>query len=324
MRASPLLATCASLGPLACVIIAPWTRLTGNPVPVAAGIFLAVFLGCAVSYGAMFAQWEMTPSEKSRWADGAHSFATTTVFNLVASVPLTLFAAVQIVRNSAWALVPLLLVSCAAAVLAWSHRRRERAGLREAASESVLTGPKIIGLRRPEQVPRGWVPVVVHRPHAGARDMLVDYRVHVDGDRVGTVGPGESLVVGLLPGPHSVRCRWSGFSSTTVSFVAVPGVLVDLVAGPGGTAATAAADQRSRPEGYIGLAQVRHRVPGWPVPPAFAPGRGPAAVGAPCGPGHGGLAGSGHFRCEPHDGSECPQHGCDSTGGSSRSPARGK
>ena len=254
MRASPLLATCALLGAVACVLIAPWTRITGNPVPVAAGIFLAVLLGCAVAYGTMFSHVETTPSERSRWADGNHLFSTMTRVNMALSVLQILFAGVQIVRSSAWTLLPLMAVACAALALAWGHWRRERAGRREAAAESAFTGPKIIGLRRPEEVPRGWVPLVVHRPHAGARDSLVDYRVHVDGDRVGTVGPGESLVVGLPPGPHSVQCRFQRFSSAPVSLVAVPGVPVDLMGGPGGTAAAAASDQRSRPEEYIRLA----------------------------------------------------------------------
>ncbi|MEU0241151.1 hypothetical protein ABZ234_26015 [Nocardiopsis sp. NPDC006198] len=258
MRASPLLAACASAGPLACFVILPVVRFTGNPVPVAAGIFLALFLGWAAACCTTVAHTEMTSSERIRWAEGEHFFSVTTRFNLVSSVPLTLLALAFVVFNSAWTMMPLLAVSCGSAVLAWVHLRRERAARLEAAAEPVLTGPKVIGLRSPGQVPRGWVPVVVHRPHAGMRDMLVDYRVHVDGDRVGTVAPGESLVVGLPPGPHSVRCVCAGFSSVPVSFAAVPGVPVHLVGEPGGTAATAAADQRNRPQEYIRL----FRLPG--------------------------------------------------------------
>ncbi|MFJ9557675.1 hypothetical protein ACIRPH_28025 [Nocardiopsis sp. NPDC101807] len=256
MRASSLLAVCAVAGPAACLMILPVTWFTGNPVPVAAGVFLALFLLWAVACCTEVAHLETTPSERIRWAEGAHFFSVTTRFNLVSSVLLTLLALAFALFHSAWALMPLLAVSCGAAALARAHLRREGAARREAAAEPVLTGPKVIGLRGPEQVPQGWVPVVVHRPRAGMRDMLVDYRVHVDGDRVGTVAPGESLVVGLPPGPHSARCAYAGFSSAPVSFVAAPGVPVHLVGEPGGTAAAAAADQRKRPQEYIRLSRV--------------------------------------------------------------------
>lgn len=42
--------------------------------------------------------------------------------------------------------------------------------------------------------------------------ILVDYRVYVDGARVGGSAPGQTLLIGLTPGPHTIQGRSLGGS----------------------------------------------------------------------------------------------------------------
>ncbi|PDP84457.1 hypothetical protein CQJ94_27680 [Glycomyces fuscus] len=259
VRASPLLATCSLAGVSGCFFTALFVGVTGNPVPVAAGALLTVLLALAVAHSTLLAHWEMTPAEKGRWAGTRHVFSANTVLNLAMSVLCAPVALIMIVLNSAWALLPLFLAGCLIAVLGFVHRNRERQEAREEPAEPRLTGPKIIGLGGPEQVPPGWVPVLVHRPHSGMRDLLVDYRLHVDGDRVGVIAPGQTLVIGLPPGPHRLQARYTRLASAPVAFDAVAGTPVYCVVRPGGTELSAVLDQRSRPGEYFHLV----RVPPW-------------------------------------------------------------
>jgi hypothetical protein len=259
VRASPLLATCSLAGVGGCLLTALFVGVTGNPVPVAAGVLLAVLLALAVVHSTVLAHWEMTPAEKSRWAGTGHFFSVITAANLAMSVLCAPVALIMIVLNSAWTLLPLLLAGCLAAALGSVHRNRERQEAREEPAEPQPTGPKIIGLRGPEQVPPGWVPVLVHRPHSGMRDLLVDYRLHVDGDRAAVIAPGQTLVIGLPPGPHRLQARHTRLTSVPLAFEAVAGSPVYCVVRPGGTELGALSDQRSRPGEYFHLV----RVPPW-------------------------------------------------------------
>lgn len=261
MTAGGALTWSALFGMLACVITAQWTGVTGNPVPVAAGVFLAALLAFPVGLQAV-SSLDLTPGEWHRLFTRKHVLGRMLAgpWALVALyTPWSLYA---VVSNAAWALVPLLLVSYAAAALAPVATRRARRQWHEAASRPALSGPKIIGLRDPGQVPPGWAALVVHRPERGVRDLLVDYRVHVDGDRVGTVGPGEALVVGLAPGPHRVQGRHTHLSSPPLSVVAQAHTPTWLVLEPGGPGGTPYAGRGPRPDEHIRLTRADAPAPG--------------------------------------------------------------
>jgi hypothetical protein len=257
VRASFLLLQEAALGLVACALIAGWVGITGNPVPVAAGIFLAFLLLYPVGLWAG-TDAELTSGELHRIHNTRHPFRTTRLWWLLVAFH-GLFALFSIISNAVWTLVPLLLVSCTAGVLSLSAGRRERQQLREALARPELTGPKVIGIRSPEQVPPGWSPVLVHRIDRGRFDMLVDYRILVDGDRVGTLGPGQTLVLGLPPGPHSVQGGLGRLTNTPVPFTAEPDAAVHFTVEPASPDRRANADRRSRPGEYFRLV----RVPPW-------------------------------------------------------------
>lgn len=257
MRASFLLLQEAALGLLACALIAGWVGITGNPVPVAAGIFLAFLLLYPVGLWAG-ANAELTSGELHRIHNSRHPFRMTRLWWLLGAF-YVLFALFSVVSNAAWTLVPLFLVSCTAGVLSLTAGRRERQQLREALARPELTGPKVIGIRSPEQVPPGWSPMLVHRIDRGMFDMLVDYRILVDGDRVGTLGPGQTLVLGLPPGPHSVQGSLGRLINTPVPFTAEPGAAVHFTVEPARPDRQANADRRSRPGEYFRLVRVPPR-----------------------------------------------------------------
>ncbi len=257
MRASFLLLQEATLGLMACALIAGGVGITGNPVPVAAGIFLAFLLLYPVALSAD-ANPELTSGELHRVENSRHLFRMTRLWWSVVAFH-GLFALFSVTSNAAWSLVPLLLVSFAAFVLSLVVRRRERRELREAHARPELTGPKVTGIRSPEQVPPGWSPVLVHRIDRGRFDMLVDYRIVVDGDRVGTLGPGQTLVLGLPPGPHSVQGSLGRLTNVPVPFTAEAGAAVHFTVEPASPNRRANADRRSRPGEYFRLV----RVPPW-------------------------------------------------------------
>ncbi|MEU4282445.1 MULTISPECIES: hypothetical protein [Nocardiopsis] len=257
MRASFLLVQGAGLGLVACTAIAGWVGTTGDPVPVAAGIFLAFLLLFPVGLWAG-TDAELTSGELHRVHNTRHPFRTTRLwcFLIVGNGLLALFL---ILSNAVWTLVPLLLVACTAGVLSLSAGRRERQQLREALARPELTGPKVIGIRSPEQVPPGWSPVLVHRIDRGMFDMLVDYRILVDGDRVGTLGPGQTLVLGLPPGPHSVQGGLGRLTNTPVPFTVEPDAAVHFTVEPASPDRRANADRRLRPGEYFRLVRVPPR-----------------------------------------------------------------
>ncbi|WP_236743356.1 MULTISPECIES: hypothetical protein [Nocardiopsis] len=258
MKPSALLAQTALFGLLACGMTAMRIQVTGNPVPVAAGVFLALLLLVPALLLAS-ASAEMTPGERYRLHHGEHVFAGRgrLVWLLIAFwVPWTLY---WVLANTAWTLVPLLLAACTAGVLSFPARRRERRELREALAYPELTGPKITGIRSPEQVPPDWTPVLVHRIDRGRFDMLVDYRIIVDGDRVGALGPGQTLVMGLPPGPHHVQGGLARLTNAPVRFTAEPGAAVCFVIEPARPDRRANADRRARPGAYFQVV----RVPSW-------------------------------------------------------------
>ncbi|MFL1377151.1 hypothetical protein [Nocardiopsis protaetiae] len=262
MKASPQLANFALIGPVLSVAILLSTVGFGGSVPFFAGFTLALVLFLAVLGAVACAHWEMTVPEQTRWASPNAVFSIMPLVLLVMAVPALLLAAVLTVVLRQWALLPFLLVSCVALVLAFVHRRRERLDVRAAVAEHRPAVPKIVGLSAPEQVPPGWVPLVLYRPSGLLRDTAVDYRVHVDGDRVGTIAPGATLVVGVPPGPHRVRLHYGRYTSPAVPFTADAGEQVRLWARPGGEPQRAAIDQWTRPSEYLGLT---------PAPTAPAP-----------------------------------------------------
>lgn len=255
MKASPQLANLALIGPVLSIPTLLWDMAFDGSVPFFVGFSLALVLFMAVITAASFTHWEMTVPEHVRWTSPNAAFSVMALISLVMAVPALLLAAVLTVLSRQWALVPFLLVSCAAMTLAFVHRRRERLDARAAVAEHRPAAvPKLIGLADPEQVPPGWVRLVLHRPPGLLRDMLVDYRVHVEGERVGTIAPGATLVIGLPPGPHRVRLHYGRCSSPAVPISADAGEQVHLWAQPGGPPGRAAVDQWTRPAEYLSLA----------------------------------------------------------------------
>ncbi|MBB6119606.1 hypothetical protein [Nocardiopsis algeriensis] len=231
MRTPPDLMSYALPGTFACCILPALYLRADSTVPLSVGIVLAAFLGmAAVAFSR--AGYAEPPLGEWRRRSLSRSLTTSSRTNAVlfwTNVPVALLN----VGLSRWTLSPLLAVAVALAVASHLQRRRERLDIRALAAEGRLTGPKIIGLRDARQVPRGWVPLLVHREAGTLRDHFADHRVTVDGDHVGWVGPGEELVVGLPPGPHTVRLRLGSLSGDPVRIVAEPGKPVRLLADQG-------------------------------------------------------------------------------------------
>jgi hypothetical protein len=59
------------------------------------------------------------------------------------------------------------------------------------------------------------------------------YGVLIDGRRVATIGPGETIGLSLLPGAHQVRAKFGIFGSQAIGINATPDNRLQLVAGPG-------------------------------------------------------------------------------------------
>ncbi|OKI17265.1 hypothetical protein A6A08_07910 [Nocardiopsis sp. TSRI0078] len=241
-----------------CGMNAMWIPVTGDPVPVVAGVLLALLLLAPVALLAS-ASVELTTGERQRLHHGRHFFTGVSRLTWPLTIVWMPWALYTVWANAAWTLVPLLLVACTAGVLFFPVRRRERQELREALARPELTGPKITGIRSPEQVPPGWTPVLVHRTDRGVLDMLADYRITVDGDRVGTLGPGQTLVIGLPPGPHHVQGGLARLTNAPVRFTAEPGAAVCFVIEPARPDRRAIADRRARPDAYFQIV----RVPSW-------------------------------------------------------------
>lgn len=175
------------------------------------------------------------------------------------------FAVWSLFMNQTWGPVPVLVVCLGAYVLSFVFRVREdsaiaalvqlRKARSEPAPEAALPTPKLVGLPAHAPVPPGWSPVYVHRPAGRLRDHLVDYRVHVDGARVGTVGPGETFLVCLAPGEHTVQGWTNGLSSRPLAFHTWRDTPLHLILEPGGPDGNAMADQRGKRGDYLRLTQ---------------------------------------------------------------------
>lgn len=231
MRASYLLLQESAFGLFACGMIAMWTNITGDPVPVVAGIFLAALLGFPIVFTAMTGP-EFTVGERERLHGTKHVLLGSYRLMWTLFVLWLVWASYLILSREFWSLAPLLAVACAGGVASRAVSRRERRELREALAQPELTGPKITGIRSSDQVPPEWTPLLVHRIDRGLFDVLVDYRIIVDGDRVGTLGPGQTLVVGLPPGPHRVQGRLGRLTNAPVPVIAEPGEAVHLTIEP--------------------------------------------------------------------------------------------
>ncbi|CAL9597522.1 hypothetical protein SUDANB121_05384 [Nocardiopsis dassonvillei] len=247
---SRLIAMAAALA--AVMLAASFRAFFSATVPWPATVLPALLLGLALAQAAE-ADPELAPGEHRRLHTGAMPWPFTdrprTDFaviglNLLAAVVLTL-------PDPSPSLLPLALVSLAGCALAVARARRERREFAESLAEPLLTGPKIVGLRSPEEVPAGWATLVVHRPERGIRDAGADYRIHVDGDRVGTVGPGEALVVGLPPGGHRVRGRLGRRTGAPVTVAAAADTVTHLTVEPGGPGGVPYAGHTPRPEEHI-------------------------------------------------------------------------
>lgn len=231
MRASHLLLQESAFGLFTCGMIAMWTHLTGDAVPLAAGVFLAVLLALPVAFTAV-AGPELTVGERRRLHCTRHVLLGSYHLMWILFFLCLVWASHLVLSHGFWSLTPLLMVACAGGVASRAVHRRERWELREALAQPELTGPKVIGIRSPDQVPPGWTPLLVHRIDRGPFDALVDYRIIVDGDRVGALGPGQTLVVGLPPGPHRVQGRYGRLTNAPVPLLAEPGEALHLTIEP--------------------------------------------------------------------------------------------
>ncbi|MFE6308662.1 hypothetical protein [Nocardiopsis sp. NPDC057823] len=133
------------------------------------------------------------------------------------------------VRYESLGLLPLLVTAetiglAALAVLLWQRPWRHQA---RAADRPEV--PRLLGLRDPARMPPGWVPVVFYRSDLFPHN-LRDHPLEIDGDRVGELPPGESLVIGLPPGEHTARIPVSP-GKYPFRFAAVPGRTVHLYVG---------------------------------------------------------------------------------------------
>lgn len=182
--------------------------------------------------------------------------------------PIFALAVGGLFTNQSWGPVPVLVVCLGSYVLSIVVRVRENRAIAalvqpgkersEPAPEAALPTPKLVGLPAHAPVPPGRSPVYVHRPAGCLRDHLVDYRVHVDGALIGTVGAGEAFLVCLAPGGHTVQGWINGYSSPPLAFHARADVPLHLTLEPGGPDAKAMADQRRKSRkrgGYLRLTE---------------------------------------------------------------------
>ncbi|WP_017588634.1 hypothetical protein [Nocardiopsis ganjiahuensis] len=233
MRTSHMMANFPSLASLAVILTAAQIHLFGGQVPFMAGLWMAVGLLAATAMSCLYAFLDLTPSERRRSRGAANPFERMADANLIMSAFGLPVAAVATVLTGQWALVLPLLAGVGGLVMALVAQHRER---NEADSPPSEATPKLVGLLPGTPLPEGWIPVYVHRPTGLYRDMLVDYRVHMDGARVGTVGAGETLLVGLTAGPHVVQGWIHGYGSPPLHLSPNTGESVHLVLEPDGTA----------------------------------------------------------------------------------------
>ena len=79
--------------------------------------------------------------------------------------------------------------------------------------------------------------IVVSRPTGKYRDGKRPYRLFVDGDHAGDIGPGEQLAFPTSEGLHRVQARIDWTGSPGVDVVVAPNQTPRLVVRPAGSAA---------------------------------------------------------------------------------------
>jgi hypothetical protein len=124
--------------------------------------------------------------------------------------------------------------------------------------------PRPIRLTRARWMPRlrgGTIPVVnspdlqivISRPSGKYRDAMRRYRIEMDGERVGDIGPGEELAIPASAGTHTVQARidWSG--SPLIEVVVTDQRTPRLVVRPAGSAAGVVPALGTQPISDIGV-----------------------------------------------------------------------
>lgn len=81
--------------------------------------------------------------------------------------------------------------------------------------------------------------IIVSRPNGKYRDGGRRYRLLVDGDPAGDIGPGEELAIPASAGHHRVQARIDWTGSPQVDVVVAPHQTPRLVVRPAGSAAMA-------------------------------------------------------------------------------------
>ncbi|WP_067599755.1 hypothetical protein [Nocardiopsis listeri] len=223
-----------SVSLLAFVIVfstAMTTHFTQGRVPVVAGSWMAVLLCSPIGVACLVGFRETTPAERRRTKE-ADPLGIMAGASMGMSAGLSIPALVWILWAGQWVLLPTLLVGSVALVIASVTWRKERGTLPEPPPDPTR---KLAGMPAHARLPYGWIPVYVHRPGGRYRDMLVDYRVHVDGARVGELAPGRTLLIGLGAGAHTIQGRMTGGSSPTLNLRLSEGRPVHLVLEPNGS-----------------------------------------------------------------------------------------
>lgn len=187
MRPSHMMANFPTLTSLAVFLTAGQASVFGGQVPFTAGLWMALALLAATAMSYVYGFLDLTPSERRKSRE-TKPFGVMANINLVGSAASLSAAAVVTALTGQWALLMPVLVGAAGALMTLLARYRE---LNETDPPPPEPTPKLVGLLAGAPLPAGWIPVYVHRPAGRYRDMLVDYRVHMDGARVGTLGEGR-------------------------------------------------------------------------------------------------------------------------------------
>ena len=258
------------LAPVSCVsgaLVFATTMIThsnGDRVPFVVGVGMAALIGGMIAGVYLFVAAKTTPDEGRRSRNGAPRIGAAFV-SLGFFLGLFPSTALLTVWSRQWVLLLPLSMAVIGAVLAVVALHHERE-----VTEPVVLSPMAepVGLPVDAWLSNGWIPVYVHRPGGRYRDMLIDYQVHVDGAWAGDVAPGQTLLIGLTPGPHTIQGRLTGGSSPVLGLWPSEWEPVHLTLEANGSDLEALT-QMFVPNGYLRLV---HRAHPYVAPDAGAQG----------------------------------------------------
>lgn len=253
LKPSYLLAPVSSISVPLVLAVAMITNSNGDRVPFIAGAVMTALIGGMIAGSYLFVSCKTTPAERRRSRGGAPltGVAFVSLGSFLGFFPCTVLLAVW---SQQWALLLPLSMAAVGTVLTVVALHHERG-----ATDPLVLSPvsKPVGLPADAWLSNGWIPVYVHRPGGRYRDMLIDYQVHVDGAWVGDVAPGQTLLIGIAPGPHTIQGRLTGGSSSVLGLWLNVGEPAHLVLEANGSDLEALT-QMFVPNGYLRLAHWEH------------------------------------------------------------------